>query len=212
MRTKESLRGLYVITDDRLTPKESLFQSVELALQGGAKIVQLRDKHSSDEEIVETIKALEQLCRSYDALFVLNDRVELAIRLECSALHIGKSDHYRFEEIRQNFKGIVGVSCYGDLNLAQKMEAMGADYVAFGSLFASPTKPHANIIDLALLTHAKALLNVPICVIGGIHSDNAPDLVTHYKPDMVAVISDIWTNEIQKQAQFYTNLYQGERK
>lgn len=211
MSTKESLRGLYVISDDELTPKESLLSSIELALEGGAKVVQLRDKVSNDQSLIDTIFNIQALCHQHHALFVLNDRVELAIELKCDGLHIGKSDHYRFADIRKKFKGILGVSCYGDWVMARQMELMGADYVAFGSFFASPTKPNSNIVDCEVLRYAKERLTIPICAIGGINSQNV-ETIMEYQPDMVAVISDIWNNDIKQQAKLYTNFYKGASK
>jgi len=209
MSSKESLRGLYVITDDHLTPKEHLLECIEHALQGGAKLVQLRDKHSSDKELMEFVFEIQELCHTYSAEFILNDRVELAIELKCTGLHIGKSDHHRFKSIRQKFKGILGVSCYGDIELAKQMEMMGADYVAFGSFFHSPTKPHSALVPLKTIAKAKQELSIPICAIGGINSQNLEELMS-YHPDMVAVISDIWIHDIQKQAQIYSNFFKGE--
>jgi thiamine-phosphate pyrophosphorylase len=181
------------------------------ALEGGAKIVQLRDKVSAKEELRQSAIKLEALCKEYGALFVLNDDIELAIELECGGLHIGKSDHHRFKQIRQSFQGVIGVSCYGNVELAKQMEEMGANYVAFGSFFHSPTKPNSNIVDLEILSRAKDQLSIPVCAIGGINSDNIAQVMAHH-PDMVAVISDIWSNDIATQAQFYTNLYQGEKQ
>ncbi len=126
------LKGLYVITDDNLTPDNSIYDQVEQSLKGGASIVQLRDKHSSDERVMQKAKKIQELCHSYGALFVLNDKIELAIELGCDGLHIGKSDHERFSEIRESFKGVIGVSCYGDVEMAKEFEKKGADYVAFG--------------------------------------------------------------------------------
>jgi len=211
MSSKESLRGLYVISDDTLTPKDRLYESIELALQGGTKIVQLRDKLSSESQIEKSIFKLQALCHHYNALFVLNDKVELAITLKTTGLHIGKSDHHRFEQIRKRFRGILGVSCYGDIQLAKEMEKLGANYVAFGSFFHSPTKPKSNIIDLEVLKQAKEQLTIPICAIGGINTQNV-DEVMEYQPDIVAVISDIWKNDIKQQSKIYSNLYQGEVK
>ncbi|HHB94187.1 MAG TPA: thiamine phosphate synthase, partial [Campylobacterales bacterium] len=167
MSVERELRGLYVITDDRLTPEESMYFMVEEALKGGAKIVQLRDKTSSNETIKKEAQALQKLCKSYNALFVLNDKIEIAIALKLDALHIGKSDHHRFKEIREQFNGIIGVSCYGDIALAKEMQNMGADYVAFGSFYLSPTKPNANIVPLEIISQAREELNVPVCAIGG---------------------------------------------
>ncbi|MBA3025193.1 MAG: thiamine phosphate synthase [Sulfurimonas sp.] len=204
---KDKLQGLYVITDDVLTPPKTLMTQVEEALKGGAKIVQLRDKTSSHEDIKKTALALQKLCNSYNALFILNDAVELAIELGLSGLHIGKSDHHRVSEIRKKFKGVLGVSCYGDIELAIEMQGEGVDYVAFGSFFSSPTKPGSNIVPLGVLRIAKNSLDIPICAIGGLDSENISDVML-YEPDMVACISDIWKSEnIEEKSAFYKNLY-----
>ena len=188
------LKGLYVITDDNLTPDKSIYEQVEQSLKGGASIVQLRDKHSSDELVMQKAIKLQELCHSYGALFVLNDKIELAIELGCDGLHIGKSDHERFSEIRESFKGVIGVSCYGDIHLAKEFESKGADYVAFGSFFTSPTKPNSNIVPLETLRKAKEALNIPVCAIGGINTTNI-DSVMEQNPDMVSLINDIWSSE-----------------
>lgn len=188
------LKGLYVITDDSLTPDESIFEQVENSLKGGAKIVQLRDKKNSEDIVEQKAKKLQELCESYGALFVLNDKIDLAIKLQCGGLHIGKSDHERFDEIRSKFDGVIGVSCYGDIELAKKFEKAGADYVAFGSFFHSPTKPSSNIVPLDIISRAKKELKVPVCAIGGINTENLHEILEH-TPDMVSIISDIWGSD-----------------
>lgn len=190
----KKLKGLYVISDDILTPKITIIEQIEQSLKGGAKIVQLRDKHSTDEEIEDLVVKLEELCKSYNALFVLNDRFNLAIKLQCSGLHIGKSDYENIDFIRENFKGIIGVSCYDDVKTAKEMESKGIDYVAFGSFFPSPTKPNSKVVDMNVLTKAKQNLKIPICAIGGITSKNVNEIISK-KTDMIAVISDIWQSD-----------------
>lgn len=201
------LRGLYVISDDQLTPNETLIAQLTQTLEGGATLVQLRNKVGNDEEIKALSQEVQALCKAYNALFVLNDKIELAIELGVDALHIGKSDHHRFKEIREQFKGIIGVSCYDSISLAKDFEAMGADYVAFGSFFHSPTKPSSNIVPLEVLARAKRELNIPICAIGGLNLSNIEEVMS-YQPDMVSIISDIWCAEdIQAQAQRYRQLF-----
>lgn len=185
------LNGLYVITDEILTPSETLYSQVEDALKGGARIVQLRDKNNSDEDVEQKALKIQELCKKYNALFVLNDKINLAVKLQCDGLHIGKSDHANFLQVRKDFSGIIGVSCYGDVNLALEFERLGADYVAFGSFYSSPTKPESKVVPLETIKVAKDTLNIPVCVIGGINSKNL-DEVMGYSPDMVSVISDIW--------------------
>ena len=203
---KNRLNGLYVITDDILTPSDKIFQYVEQALQGGAKIVQLRDKTNDTSTVENMSLGLQELCHKYDALFVLNDKIEIAIKLGLDGLHIGKDDYNNIQEVRKNFKGILGVSCYNDLNMAKDMQAIGVDYVAFGACFNSPTKPNTSTMDLEIIKKAKYELNIPICAIGGINRDNIKTLL-EYKPDMVAIISDIWkSDDITQKARFFTDL------
>ncbi|RXK14463.1 thiamine phosphate synthase [Halarcobacter mediterraneus] len=199
----ERLKGLYVISDDILTPKNTILKQIEEALKGGAKIVQLRDKISKDEEIEELILKLQELCRRYQAIFILNDRIELAIKLKCDGLHIGKSDHHRVEEVRKDYKGILGISCYGNLDLAKEMERKNVDYVAFGSFFTSKTKPNAPTANKKIIKQAKEELKIPVCVIGGITSENSKELIKE-GANMTAVISDIWkSTDIKKQCESY---------
>jgi len=209
MSCQRELRGLYVITDDSLTPDDTLYSQTEEALKGGATIVQLRDKHSDNEQVAQKALKLQELCHSYNALFVLNDKVDLAITLGLDGLHIGRSDHENFSQIRKSFDGVIGVSCYGDISLAQQFEKLGADYVAFGSFYNSPTKPNSSIVPMSTIKIAKNRLDIPVCVIGGISTQNL-DEVMHYRPDMVSVISDIWSSaDITQQSQLYTNKFQG---
>ena len=202
-----NLKGLYVISDDILTPKENILEKLEKSLLGGARIVQLRDKKFSDEEIENLVIDIENLCKKYNALFVLNDRYELAIKLQCAGLHIGKSDYDKVDFIRDNFKGIIGISCYGDLETAKIMEEKGVDYVAFGSFFTSPTKPLAKVVDKEVLKQAKEQLKIPTCAIGGITLENSNELLEN-DVDMLAVISDIWKNEnIENRCKEFSKLF-----
>ena len=207
MSIANKLKGLYVISDDALTPDEALLVQIEQALLGGACIVQLRDKKNSDDVIKQKIKKVQKLCKEYEALFVLNDKIDLAIELECDGLHIGESDHERFDAIRKNFKGLIGVSCYGDVAMAKDFEKRGADYVAFGSFFTSPTKPNSNIIALEVLKDAKTRLTIPVCAIGGINTKNLDNII-QYKPDMISIINDIWTaRDIRSQSSLYSSQF-----
>lgn len=103
------------------------------------------------------------------------------------------------------------MSCYGDISLAQEFEKLGADYVAFGSFYSSPTKPDSSIVPIDTIQAAKNRLDIPVCAIGGISIENL-DEVMHYRPDMVSVISDIWSSAyVTQQSQLYTNKFQGEK-
>ena len=191
---QDKLKGLYVITDNSLTPNESLIQKVEKAIKGGAKIIQLRDKENPKEVVEQNALNLQKLCKNYGVQFVLNDDINLAIKHQFDGLHIGKSDYSRIKEIKEKFKGFIGVSCYEDIKKAKEMEKLGIDYVAFGSFFKSPTKPNSKVVPLNTLLEAKKSLSIPICAIGGINEQNL-DKIKIYKPEMISMISDIWTSE-----------------
>ncbi len=193
MSINTKLQGIYAISDEILTPYEILPQCLESALKAGVKIFQLRDKSHSDEWLYPIAKELLKLCERYNALFVLNDRLDLALRLNAPALHIGKDDG-EFSRVRERFSGILGASSYGDLQKAQILESLGADYVAFGAFFPSPTKPNATAAPLELLPQAKQTLKIPICAIGGISTQNIHLLKN---ADMCAVISSLWQCKIQ---------------
>lgn len=204
-----TLRGLYVITDERLTPYDGdqILQKITSALRGGAKLVQLRDKTKKDEELVEIAIKIKEICHNFEAFFIVNDRPGLAKLVDADGIHIGRDD-LPIEIVRRELPDkIVGVSCYGDIKRAIEVQNKGADYVAFGSLFPSPTKPQSEVIPLEILKEARNLLDIPICAIGGITLDKAEEIIKS-GAQMIAVISDIWlASDIEKRAREYEILF-----
>jgi thiamine-phosphate pyrophosphorylase len=137
----------------------------------------------------------------------MNDRLALAQQLNADGLHIGQHD-LDFNIARAEFPNkIIGVSCYGSIEHALTYQEQGADYVAFGAFFNSPTKPFAPVISPTLIHRAKQRLSVPVCAIGGITLENAPQLLQQ-GVDMLAVISDLWcSSAVAVKAQGYSNLF-----
>ncbi|RDU72309.1 thiamine phosphate synthase [Helicobacter aurati] len=196
---RDKLFGLYGISDYNLTPYTKIFDYLESAIDGGLQIFQFRDKIHNDKEIEGLIKDLQLFCREKNILFILNDRYKLAIKMQLDGVHLGREELQCFSTIRKNFQGIIGVSCYASLESALYYQSLGADYVAFGSFFQSPTKPNATLAPAALLKSAKQKCDIPICVIGGIAPDNVHLL---READMIAVISGLWqkrTSSLQAQ-------------
>lgn len=190
----KSLSGLYAITDARLIPESRFAETIELALKGGARIIQYRDKTRDHSKRLQQASEVKHLCDQYQALCIINDDIELALATNADGLHIGRDDGTIYD-IRQQFGNhkIIGVSCYNQLALAQVAEQQGADYIAFGSFFPSPTKPDAPRASLELLTQARNQIQTPICAIGGITLNNANQLL-EAGADMLAVISDVFAN------------------
>ena len=171
------------------------------------RIVQFRDKHSDPHEKLGVAEALRILCRRYNALLIINDDLELAEEVDADGLHIGAEDG-EIPVIRKAWAGkILGVSCYGDLERAKWAAEAGADYLAFGSFFPSPTKPAAPVVPSRVLTAAGAL-GKPRCAIGGITAENGQTLVDA-GAEMLAVISDLWNApDITARAKQYAALWE----
>ncbi|TVP84499.1 MAG: thiamine phosphate synthase [Thioalkalivibrio sp.] len=182
------LRGLYFVTPEAASGRTEL---VAAALRGGARLVQYRDKSGPGEHRLREARALRALCREAGALFLVNDDIELTAAVSADGVHLGEDDA-GIAEVRARLgpECVIGASCYNDLARARPAIAAGADYVAFGSVHPSPTKPHARRAGLDLLRRAHRELDVPICAIGGITPDNAAPVIAA-GADMIAVIQGI---------------------
>ncbi|MDH5472083.1 MAG: thiamine phosphate synthase [Gammaproteobacteria bacterium] len=194
------LAGLYVITDEHLIPEPQFIQQIEFALQGGARIVQYRDKSQDKTKRLKQSQALKELCHQYQAPLIINDDIELAIESGADGVHIGAHDTPLTEARKKlGANKIIGVSCYNDFSLAVTAQQQQADYIAFGSFFSSSTKPDAKKAEVALLSRARQELQIPVCAIGGITSDNAGQLISA-GADILAVINDIFSHHDIKTA------------
>ena len=186
------MKGLYAITDSKLTPGERLLPAVAAALRGGARVVQYRDKSYDAPYRLEQAAALVALCRSQDALFIINDDVELAARVGAAGVHLGRADaDLHAARKRLGAAAIIGISCYNELTRAQAAAEQGADYVAFGRFFSSQTKPDAIAATPDLLTAARRTLDLPLVAIGGITPDNGARLIAA-GADMLAVVHGVF--------------------
>jgi thiamine-phosphate pyrophosphorylase len=186
------LRGLYLITDDRRSGPDALLAAVAAALRGGARVVQYRDKGTDTARRLAEAQALAGLCRAHQVPLLINDDVELAISVGADGVHLGRDDaDLPSARVRLPAGSLIGVSCYNRLELARDAAARGADYIAFGSFFPSPTKPQAVRADPGLLRRARRELRLPTVAIGGISPENGAALV-RAGADMLAVISAVF--------------------
>jgi len=191
VRSLPELRGLYAITPDELDTGE-LVRKVRLALAGGARMVQYRNKPADAMLRREQGAALLALCRAAGVPLVVNDDADLAVSLDADGLHLGREDlSVAAARTRLGKDKLLGASCYDRLDLAVRARSAGADYVAFGSAFPSTTKPGATRAPLSLLREATARLTCPIVAIGGITIENAPTVI-EAGADAVAVISALF--------------------
>lgn len=204
--TREALagRGLYAITDG---PRADLLDAAAQALSGGARLLQYRDKtHDAARRLAEA-SALAALCRRHDAALIVNDDVELAAACQADGVHVGEDDaDLAVARERLGRGAIIGVSCYDDIDRARRLAAAGADYLAFGAFFPSPTKPRARQATPGLL-HRASGLGLPLVAIGGITAHNGARLVDA-GADFLAVISAVFdAPDVRAAAQAFQPLF-----
>jgi thiamine-phosphate pyrophosphorylase len=198
------LRGLYAISDG---PRRDLLDVCAAALEGGTAILQYRDKTVDCARRLRDAYALQELCARYRVPLIVNDDIELAGTVGAAGVHLGKDDGaIAIARTRLGTDAIIGASCYDSLDRARAMAAAGADYLAFGALFPSPTKPGARIASTQLLRDAKPL-GLPLVAIGGITADNARSLIDA-GADAVAVISALFdARDVRAAARRFADLF-----
>jgi len=197
-------RGLYAITDG---PRADLLEAVAQALAGGARVLQYRDKTTDSARRQAEAVALRQFCDAHAVPLIINDDIALAVAVGADGVHLGRDDsEVAAARAALGAGAMIGVSCYDSLDRARAAAAAGADYVAFGAFFPSPTKPHAARASLDLLRQS-ATLGLPRVAIGGITPDNARSLV-EAGADFLAVISAVFgATDVRVAAQRFARLY-----
>jgi thiamine-phosphate pyrophosphorylase len=186
------LHGLYAITDTTLIPRDRFVETVEAAVRGGATMVQLREKETPQEEVIRLGRELLVVTRRYGALLIINDHPAVAQAVGADGAHVGREDP-PVHETRALLgpDAIIGASCYGDVARAMAAEREGADYVAFGTPFPSPTKTKRTDISLGVFRQVKQHVKVPVFAIGGITIDNARQVIDA-GADGIAVVSGVF--------------------
>jgi thiamine-phosphate pyrophosphorylase len=202
------LKGLYAITDAALQPPQVLCERVSLAIEGGAAIIQYRDKSGDAGLRLEQAAAVTALCRERGVCAIVNDDVALAAACGAHGVHLGRNDAALAEARRVlGERAIIGVSCYNSLELAQAAVDQGADYLAFGRFFPSKTKPGAVQAEPALIREARRRWALPVAAIGGITTDNAGALLDA-GADMLAVVRGVFAaTDVRLAASGYAALF-----
>lgn len=201
------INGLYAITPD-CADTADLLRRVRLALAGGARVLQYRNKPANAVLRLAQASALRALTREFAVPFIVNDDALLAQQVGADGVHLGAMDGslYAARSVLGGRK-IIGVSCYNRLPLAQEAAEAGADYVAFGAFFPSGIKPDAVVADTGLLRQARAGLAVPLVAIGGITAQNGASLIES-GADALAVISALFdAADITATAQEFSKLF-----
>jgi len=206
-----TIAGLYAITPEE--PRtEILVDKVRQALSGGAAVVQYRNKTGNAALREEQGRALAAVCRAAGAPFIVNDDLALALALDADGVHLGAEDGDLVAARRRLGQGkLLGASCYDRIELARAAVAAGVDYLAFGSVFASGTKPAAVRAPLALFVEARRSISLPLVAIGGITLQNASQVFAA-GADAAAVIGALFeASDISACASGFSQLYKQQR-
>ena len=182
--------GLYLVTSP-VRPLDRLASIVAAALDGGASLVQLREKTSPMDEKLAAARAVHKACRSRGVPFLVNDDPEFARRVGAGGVHVGREDPSpRIARALLGPRALVGVTVYGKPGEEQAAESAGADYLGVGPFFPSPTKPEEPELPLHVLDQVMHRSHVPVFAIGGITAENAGLLARHGIAG-IAVVSEI---------------------
>jgi len=196
VKHRKTLTKIYLISPPKISFKEFAI-GLEVALATKKiPVFQLRLKDYNDEELVAVGKTLLRICHKYQTLFILNDRIDLALKIGADGVHLGGNDGNisRARKIApKNF--IIGASCYDSKHLAVEAVEAGADYVSFGTFFPSKTKNSSGKPNAEILQWASEIMDVQLVAIGGINADNCQS-IAEAGADFIAVISYVWDNEI----------------
>jgi len=195
---KNSMR-LYVVTDRTWLGDNSLAEQVEKTIMAGATFIQVREKHLSFDGFVKIAQDIKAVTDKYKIPFVINDDVNVAIKVKADGIHVGQSD-LKVKNARELIgeNKILGVSVQ-TVEQAKEAEESGADYLGVGAVFSTTTKDDANRVSLDTLKQIRSAVSIPVVAIGGISENNILELAGS-RVDGVAVISAIFAKPDIKKA------------
>jgi thiamine-phosphate pyrophosphorylase len=201
------IQGLYAITPDTFNT-ELLCEKVRSVLQGGATLVQYRNKSADAGLRLRQATALLALCRSFSVPLIINDHLDLCAQIDADGLHLGATDCDLGAARRLlGEHKILGASCYNRLDLVVQAEVAGASYAAFGACFSSDTKPDAVNAPFSLFAEAKQKTSIPLVAIGGITLENATQAIDA-GASAIAVVGALFDAEnIAATSQQFTHLF-----
>lgn len=196
--TAESLK-LYAVTDRHWTGKETLYDQVKAALEGGVTFVQLREKNLDNEAFLKEAIEIKELCVSSNVPFVINDNIDVAIACDADGIHVGQSDMEALDaRAKLGDDKIIGVSAQ-TVEQAVLAEKHGADYLGVGAVFPTGSKDDAIDVSYEMLQAICDAVSIPVVAIGGITRDNVIEL-SGSGIDGISVISAIFGQPNIKEA------------
>ena len=167
---------LYAVTNRHWLGKQTLFDQVKEALDGGATCIQLREKQLDEENFLKEAIEIQKVCKEYHVPFIVNDNVDIAKTMHADGIHVGQSDMEALDVRKELGKDVIlGVSAQ-TVEQAKKAEAHGADYLGVGAVFPTGSKDDADDVSHETLKAICEAVSIPVIAIGGITQDNVKEL------------------------------------
>ena len=163
---------IYLVTDEKSCNGKDFYSCIEEAIESGVKIVQLREKNLSSKDFYEKALKVKEICKSYEVLFIINDRLDIAQAVEADGVHLGQSD-MPIEKAREILKDkfLIGATAR-NIEEAKKAELLGANYIGSGAIFGTSTKDNAKKLEIEDLKKIVNSVKIPVFAIGGININN----------------------------------------
>ncbi len=181
--------GLFFITDSKLT-KKTVIEDVKSAIKSGVKVVQYREKEASAKQMIQEAKKIKQICKKNNVLFLINDRIDVALAINADGVHLGQEDMpYEYARKLLGKSKIIGLSSHNAKEALQN-QRLGADYTSIGPIYYTTTKKIVKPIGLEPIKQLKNKLKIPFVAIGGINEKNIDDVLKAGAKN-IAIISGI---------------------
>lgn len=190
---------IYLVTDEKACNGKDFYKCIEESIKGGVKIVQLREKNSSTKDFYEKALKVKKICKNYGALFIINDRLDIAQAVEADGVHLGQTD-MPIEKARKILKNkfLIGATAR-NAKEAKKAELLGADYIGSGAIFGTNTKDNAKKLEMEDLKKIVNSVKIPVFVIGGINISNV-SLLKNIGLQGICLVSGILSEKNCKKA------------
>ena len=190
---------IYLVTDEKACNGKDFYKCIEESIKGGVKIVQLREKNSSTKDFYEKALKVKEICKNYGALFIINDRLDIAQAVEADGVHLGQTD-MPIEKARKILKSkfLIGATAR-NVKEAKKAELSGADYIGSGAIFGTSTKDNAKKLEMEDLKKIVNSVKIPVFAIGGINISNV-SLLKNIGLQGICLVSGILSEKDCKKA------------
>jgi thiamine-phosphate pyrophosphorylase len=199
------LRGYYFITDSQLSRAGNV-SDVKNALAAGVRMVQYRDKEAGTRQLYEEALRLRSVCKG--AIFLINDRLDIALGIGADGVHIGRDDlPYRLARRLLGKKKVIGVTVHS-VKEAQEAQRLGADYIGVSPIFTTGTKRDAGKPSgIGLIKEIKMRVSLPVIAIGGINLSNAKEVVEAGADGLCAISAVVTKPDVKKEIKKFQTLF-----